>query len=111
MTTFLGSKPDKIEIDPVSGELKTKIAPQVKLDIPVMFSAMSYGAVSLNVQHSLARAAVEAGTMWNTGEGGMHPSLLKYARASPLKVAYSFDWSWIALLSSTMARALFFRLR
>jgi glutamate synthase domain-containing protein 2 len=87
MTTFLGSKPDKIEIDPVTGALKTKIAPQVKLDIPVMFSAMSYGAVSLNVQHSLARAAVEAGTMWNTGEGGLHPSLLKYKDNTTVQVA------------------------
>src|SRR5208283_543009 len=59
MVTYLGRKPDRIELDPVTGELKTKIPPQVKINVPVMFSAMSYGAVSLHVQQSLARAAAK----------------------------------------------------
>ncbi|MDV2990076.1 MAG: glutamate synthase-related protein [Dehalogenimonas sp.] len=87
MRTYLGSKPDQIEIDPVTGGLATQIAPQVKLEVPIMFSAMSYGAVSLNVQESLARAAVELGTMWNTGEGGLHPSLAKYGDNTIIQVA------------------------
>src|SRR4030065_220692 len=52
-----------------------------------MFSAMSYGAVSLNVQESLARAAAEMGTMWNTGEGGLHSSLYKYGQNTIVQVA------------------------
>jgi glutamate synthase domain-containing protein 2 len=78
LTTFIGRKPDKVEVDPATGKLKTQLLPQIKLDVPVMFAAMSYGAVSLNVQTSLARAATEMGTMWNTGEGGLHTSLYKY---------------------------------
>ncbi|MCH8864665.1 MAG: alpha-hydroxy-acid oxidizing protein [Chloroflexi bacterium] len=86
MTTFLGKKPDRVEIGP-DGELKTEMAPQVKLEVPVMFSAMSYGAVSINVQESLARAATEMGTMWNTGEGGLHPKLYQYSNHTIVQVA------------------------
>ena len=87
ITTYLGRKPDRVEIDPNSFTLKTELAPQVKIEVPVMFSAMSYGAVSLNVQESLARAATEAGTLWNTGEGGLHPSLYKYGNNTTVQVA------------------------
>ena len=87
ITTYLGRKPDRVEIDPATSTLTTKIAPQVKIEVPVMFSAMSYGAVSLNVQESLARAATEAGTLWNTGEGGLHPKLYKYKNNTTVQVA------------------------
>jgi len=87
LITYLGRKPDRVEIDLLTRKLKTIIPPQVKLKIPVMFSAMSYGAVSLNVQKSLARAAVEAGTLWNTGEGGLHSSLYRYAQNTIVQVA------------------------
>jgi glutamate synthase domain-containing protein 2 len=85
LTTYLGQKPDKVEFS--SAGLKTELAPQVKLDVPVMFSALSYGAVSLNVQESLARAATEMGTLWNTGEGGLHPTLYKYGDNTTVQVA------------------------
>jgi len=85
LTTYLGQKPDRVEFDSVG--LKTELAPQVKLEIPVMFSAMSYGAVSLNVQESLARAATEMGTLWNTGEGGLHPKLYGYGDSTIVQVA------------------------
>jgi glutamate synthase domain-containing protein 2 len=87
LVTYLGRKPDKLEIKPGSMELKTKLAPQIKLDVPVMFSAMSYGAVSLNVHRSLARAAEEMGTLWNTGEGGLHSSLYQYGNNTIAQVA------------------------
>jgi glutamate synthase domain-containing protein 2 len=87
LTTYLGSKPDKLEIDSDTLDLKTKMPPQVKLNVPVMFSAMSYGAISLNAQTSMARAAAEIGTMWNTGEGGLHPSLAKYKNNTIVQVA------------------------
>jgi len=87
LTTYLGSKPEKIEIDEKTHDLQTEMPPQVKLNVPVMFSAMSYGAVSLNVQKSLAAAAEEIGTMWNTGEGGLHSSLTKYGNNTIVQVA------------------------
>jgi glutamate synthase domain-containing protein 2 len=85
LTTYLGRKPDRVEFG--SAGLKTQLAPQIKLEIPVMFSAMSYGAVSLNVQESLARAATEMGILWNTGEGGLHPKLYKYGDNTIVQVA------------------------
>jgi len=87
LITYLGRKPDRIEVEPGTLSLKTRLTPQVRLEVPVMFSAMSYGAVSLNVQESLARAAAEMGTFWNTGEGGLHPSLYKYGKNTIVQVA------------------------
>ncbi|MEW6143281.1 MAG: glutamate synthase-related protein [Chloroflexota bacterium] len=85
LRTYLGRKPDKLE---VSGSgLKTKMPPQVPIEVPVMFAAMSYGAISINVHESLARAAAEAGTLWNTGEGGLHPKLYKYGKNTTVQVA------------------------
>ncbi|MBA7651515.1 Ion-translocating oxidoreductase complex subunit B [subsurface metagenome] len=87
LTTWLGRKPDRLELDDKNQKPKTKLAPQVRLEVPVMFAAMSYGAVSLNVHTSLARAATEMGTLWNTGEGGLHPSLYKYGDNTIVQVA------------------------
>ncbi len=86
LTTWLGRKPDRVDLNK-DGTVKTELFPQVKLDLPIMFSAMSYGAVSFNVQQSLARAAAEMGTMCNTGEGGLHPALYKYAKNTIVQVA------------------------
>ncbi len=86
LTTYLGRKPDRVELDK-NLNVKTELFPQIKLDLPIMFSAMSYGAVSFNVQQSLARAATEMGTMWNTGEGGLHPALYKYGKNTIVQVA------------------------
>jgi glutamate synthase domain-containing protein 2 len=87
--SYLGSKPDHLEIEYKDGvpELKTKIAPQLCLDTPIMFSAMSYGAISLNVHASLARAASECGTYYNTGEGGLDHSLYQYGDHTIVQVA------------------------
>ncbi len=87
--TYLGSKPDKIDFETEDCEvnLKTKLTPQLCLDTPIMFSAMSYGAISLNVHESLARAATECGTYFNTGEGGLDQSLYKYADHTIVQVA------------------------
>jgi glutamate synthase domain-containing protein 2 len=87
LTTYLGRKPDRVEFDRSSLRLETELAPQVRLEVPVMFAAMSYGAVSLNVHESLARAAAEIGTLWNTGEGGLHPKLYKYGNNTIVQVA------------------------
>ncbi len=86
LAIYLGRKPDRVTLDS-DLNLETELAPQVRLEVPVMFSAMSYGAVSLNVHESLARAATEAGTLWNTGEGGLHPKLYKYGNNTTVQVA------------------------
>ena len=87
LRTHLGTKPDRLEVDANSLELKTQLGPQVAIELPVLFSALSYGAVSLNVHESLARAANEAGTLFNTGEGGLHPKLHCYGRNAIVQVA------------------------
>ncbi len=87
LKTYLGRKPDNVDIDLKTGELKMELSPQIAIDIPVMFSAMSYGAVSINVHESLARAATEAGTLFNTGEGGLHKKLYKYGSNCIVQVA------------------------
>ncbi|MBM4447627.1 MAG: 4Fe-4S dicluster domain-containing protein [Chloroflexi bacterium] len=86
LTTYLGRKPDRVTLGP-DLNLEAELAPQVRLEVPIMFTAISYGAVSLNVHESLARAATEAGTLWNTGEGGLHPKLYKYGRNTIVQVA------------------------
>lgn len=83
---FLGSKPDHVEIN-ADGTLKTKFAPNLKLNVPIMFSAMSYGSISKNAHESLARAATELGTYYNTGEGGLHEDFYKYGPNTIVQVA------------------------
>ena len=89
LTTYLGRKPDRVEFERRDGKMimKTRLDPQLKLDLPVMFSAMSYGSISLNASVALARAAAAAGTFANTGEGGMHKSVLPNAPSMIVQVA------------------------
>lgn len=89
LRTYLGAKPDKLELELETGDvvLKTKLAPQLRLETPILFSAMSYGAVSFNVHEALARAAAESGTYFNTGEGGLDPRLYKYGDHTIVQVA------------------------
>jgi glutamate synthase domain-containing protein 2 len=87
--TYLGAKPDNVEMELENGSvvLKTKLTPQLRLDTPILFSAMSYGAISLNVHEALARAATECRTYFNTGEGGLDKSLYKYGDHAIVQVA------------------------
>ncbi|MFN4227367.1 MAG: glutamate synthase-related protein [Candidatus Ratteibacteria bacterium] len=89
LKTFIGKKPDKIEYINENGNmtLKTKIQPQLELEIPIMFSAMSFGSISLNAMKSLAKAACEIGTYWNTGEGGLPEELYQYSHRCIVQVA------------------------
>jgi len=91
LKTFLGAKPRKLEFktDKESGKtsLKTKLTPQLELDVPIMFAAMSFGAINFNLHRAMARAATECGTYYNTGEGGLHKSLYKYGQHTIVQVA------------------------
>ena len=89
MVTYLGRKPDSVEITGSSGsaELATQLAPQLELRVPVMFSAMSYGSISYNASVALARAARQVGTFANSGEGGLHPDLRQYGSNMIVQVA------------------------
>ncbi|MCW4006211.1 MAG: glutamate synthase-related protein [Candidatus Bathyarchaeota archaeon] len=87
--TYLGKKPDALEVD-VDGDditLKTQLTPQLTLETPILFTAMSYGAISLNVHEALARAATKSGTYFNTGEGGLASKLYKYGKNTIVQVA------------------------
>jgi len=82
LRTYLGRKPDRLEVEPGGNNgfrLKNKVSNNIKLEIPIMFSGMSYGSVSLNVHRALAIAAERLGTVMNTGEGGLHRELYPYA--------------------------------
>ncbi len=83
----LGSTPTSIKVDEKSRTIIGATSPLREIDIPIMFSAMSFGAVSLNVQLSLAMAAERLGTFFNTGEGGMHHDLYPYTEHSIVQVA------------------------
>jgi glutamate synthase domain-containing protein 2 len=89
LVTHLGRTPDRVEFEARGGRpaLQTRLAPQLTLALPVMFSAMSYGSISLNASTALARAAAEAGTFANTGEGGLHRSLVPFADRMIVQVA------------------------
>jgi glutamate synthase domain-containing protein 2 len=78
LRTFLGRKPDKLELE--DGKIKTQLAPQVAIETPIVFSAMSYGAISYQAWSALLRAATEFGTLFNTGEGGWPKELRKYGK-------------------------------
>ena len=84
---FLGSRPETLKVNERERSLVTKLPPQLKLDVPLMFSAMSFGSISLNAQTALAMAAHELGTYFNTGEGGFHRSLKPYADNAIVQVA------------------------
>ncbi len=84
--TFLGKKPSKIERNP-DGSLKDNLPPQLELEMPIMFSAMSYGSISYNAHESMARAAQALGTFYNTGEGGLHEDFYKYGANTIVQVA------------------------
>jgi len=86
LRTYLGAKPERVEFDD-DGNVVTELGPLLQLDIPVMFSAMSYGSISYNACISLARAAAEAGTFFNSGEGGLHRDLYPFGDHAIVQVA------------------------
>ena len=83
LRTYLGKKPSKVELKKGKDgkpKLSTKLPPNIKLDVPFIFSPMSFGSISLNAQKVLAMAAKECGILMNTGEGGLHEDLRPYTK-------------------------------
>lgn len=91
LRTYLGKKPHSIKVvlDEQTGKpkLATKLTPQIKMEYPFIFSAMSYGALNLNAHKAMAMAATELGTLYNTGEGGLHKDLYQYGGNVMVQVA------------------------
>lgn len=84
---FLGGRPGVLKVNERDRTIIAGMPPQLKLDVPLMFSAMSFGSVSLNAQKALAMAAEELGTYFNTGEGGLHKDLERYGDHVVVQVA------------------------
>ena len=84
--TFLGKKSQKITYDE-KGRATYEKTPYLELDVPIMFSAMSFGSISKNAHESLARAFEALGTYYNTGEGGLHEDFYKYGKNTICQVA------------------------
>jgi glutamate synthase domain-containing protein 2 len=84
---FLGGRPDVLKVNERTHAVESTLPPQIRLDVPVMFGAMSFGAISFNAQKALAMAATELGTFFNTGEGGLHKDLERYGEHTIVQVA------------------------
>ena len=84
--TFLGKKSQKISYGK-DGKAHFEKTPFLELDVPIMFSAMSFGSISKNAHESLARAATALGTYYNTGEGGLHRDFYQYGKNTIVQVA------------------------
>ena len=89
LKTFLGRKPRAVSLSHKKGtpSLETMLMPQLELETPILFSAMSYGAISYNACLALARTAEQCGTFYNTGEGGLHKDLYRYGKNTIVQVA------------------------
>lgn len=84
--TYLGKKPREIK-RAADGSIIPESSPQLELETPLMFSAMSYGSISYNAHKSLAEAAEALGILYNTGEGGLHEDFYKYGKNTIVQVA------------------------
>jgi len=53
---------------------------QIELETPIIIGAMSFGAVSREAKIALAKTSTLAGTIENTGEGGMLPEEREFSK-------------------------------
>ena len=90
LRTYIGKKPAALSVKEYPNgdtDLLTRLAPNLKLETPIMIGHMSYGAISLNAQTALAKAVTKMGTFMGTGEGGLHESLYPYQSHIIVQVA------------------------
>lgn len=59
---------EKVETKTIVGKLSKK---PIEIETPIVFGAISFGAVSKEMKIALAKASTLVGTLCNTGEGGM----------------------------------------
>src|SRR5271163_3979302 len=52
----------------------------LELEIPIMITGMSWGALSYNAKAALAKAAAKVGTSNTTGDGGLSPAEREFAK-------------------------------
>ncbi len=83
---FLGKRKGEIKRNE-KGEIIVSDTPKLKLEMPVLFGGMSYGAISYNAHKCLAECAKRLGTYYNTGEGGLHPDFYGYKDNTIVQVA------------------------
>jgi glutamate synthase domain-containing protein 2 len=85
----LGGRPlDYFREEIISETIIGKTSKQpLKLKIPILIGAMSFGALSKEAKTALAKASTIAGTSENTGEGGVLPEERQYAKI--LVIQYS----------------------
>lgn len=83
---FLGKKLSEIARDE-HGRLICDLPPLLTAELPILFSAMSYGSISYNAHSALANAATRLGTFYNTGEGGLHENFYRYGANTIVQVA------------------------
>jgi len=59
LKTYLGSKPERLDVGRKDGKvtLNTKLAPQLEVRLPILFPALTYGAIRFNASTPLASAA------------------------------------------------------
>jgi len=75
---------EKIISKTIIGKLSKK---PIEIETPVIIGAMSFGALSREAKTVLAKASAMAGTIENTGEGGMLPEEREFSKK--LIVQYS----------------------
>ncbi len=68
---------EKIETKTVIGKNSKK---PIELETPIIIGAMSFGALSREAKIALAKASTLAGTMENTGEGGVLPEEREFSK-------------------------------
>lgn len=85
-SVFLGLKIHDVQRD-ANGKLSPHLPVHLKLSMPIMFSAMSYGSISFHAHKALAQAAQQLGIFYNTGEGGLHEKLHEYGEHTIVQVA------------------------
>lgn len=91
--TFLPASLTRIPLEGYREKCETKTVlgtryaeKPVQLDIPVMITGMSYGALSFNAKVALARGAAAAGTSTTSGDGGMLPAERENSRTMIVEV-------------------------
>ena len=84
--TYLGRSAVEVQRD-ARGQLVNNLPTHLTLETPILFAAMSYGAISYTCHQALAQAATQLGIFYNTGEGGLHRDLYQYGSHTIVQVA------------------------